>query len=182
MQLLTPKEAAHRLAVSPRTVYLWMEQGRLEHVRLSERVTRIPEDAVDALIASSRVAPAAGASLAAEARADYCPHCGADMSAGADYAQVLRSAVERHRQQIIDIVSANRASNPRLFGSVARGDATPTSDIDILIDLEQGASYFDLGRIQSSVEELVGHRVDVVPSRTLRDEVRENVMAEVVPL
>jgi predicted nucleotidyltransferase len=159
-----------------------MEQGRLEHVRLSERVTRIPEEAVDALIAASRVAPVGGASLAAEARADYCPHCGADLNAGADYAQVLRSAVERHRQRIIDIVSANRASNPRLFGSVARGDATPSSDIDILIDLEQGASYLDIGKIQVEIEDTLGHRVDIVPSRTLKPGIRENIMAEVVPL
>ncbi len=54
--LLTPKQAAQRLSVSPRTVYLWLEQGRLEHVRLSERVTRIPEAAVDEMIASGLVA------------------------------------------------------------------------------------------------------------------------------
>ena len=47
MRCCSPRrQAAQRLAVSPRTVYLWLEQGRLEHVRLSERVTRIPEAAV----------------------------------------------------------------------------------------------------------------------------------------
>ena len=180
--LLTPKQAAQRLSVSPRTVYLWLEQGRLEHVRLSERVTRIPEAAVDEMIATGLVAANTGATIAQEAQAVYCARCGATVDADPDYARELRDAVERHRKQIVDVVNANRASNPRLFGSVARGDAGPASDIDILVDLEEHASYLDLGRIQVEIEAVLGHRVDVVSSRTLTEAVRKNVMAEIVPI
>jgi len=58
--LLTPTQVAEKLAVSTRTVYLWIEEGRLPAVRLSERVMRVPSQAVDELIAAS-TRPANGA-------------------------------------------------------------------------------------------------------------------------
>lgn len=48
-----------------------------------------------------------------------------------------------------------------IFGSVARGDETPESDIDLLVEFAHGASLFDLVRIQFDAEELLGRRVDV---------------------
>lgn len=52
-RMLTPRQVADQLAVSTRTVYLWIDEGRLPAVRLSERVTRVPSQAVDALVAAS---------------------------------------------------------------------------------------------------------------------------------
>ena len=134
------------------------------------------------MIASGLVAASTGAGIAQEAQAIYCARCGTAVSADEDYAREMRGVVEQHRTQIIDVVNANRASNPRLFGSVARGDAGPTSDIDILVDFDEHASYLDLGRIQVEIEAILGHRVDVVPSRTLKPPIRENIMAETVPI
>jgi excisionase family DNA binding protein len=69
--LLTPRQVAERLAVSARTVYLWIEQGRLPAVRLSERITRVPVEAVDELIERATDAGAHGVPAVAEAPATY---------------------------------------------------------------------------------------------------------------
>lgn len=60
--LLTPREVARRLSVSPRTVYLWISEGRLPAVRLSERCTRVPASAVDELASVSPRASVANTS------------------------------------------------------------------------------------------------------------------------
>ena len=75
MQLLTPKQVASRLSVSPRTVYGWIAEGRLASVRLSERVTRVPEDAVDAMV---RTALSPAKSSATGLSSEHCrcvAHC-----------------------------------------------------------------------------------------------------------
>ncbi len=108
--LLTPKQVAEKLAVSTRTVYLWLEEGRLPAVRLSERVTRVPSQAVDALVAR-RNPPRSG-----DPR---------DLA-----------FLQSHRDEIIAIAARHRASRPRVFGSVARGEAGRASDVDMLFDFD----------------------------------------------
>jgi len=76
------------------------------------------------------------------------------------------------------------ASNPRLFGSVARGDAGPDSDIDLLVDLEPGRGN-PLLRVAGMGEELsllLGVRVDVVSEELLRYHVSETARTEAVAL
>ncbi len=68
--------------------------------------------------------------------------------------------------------------NIRVFGSVARGEADSKSDIDLLVDLEPGRSLFDLGGLLMDLQDLLGHKVDVVTERGLR----ERVMKEAIPL
>lgn len=184
--LLTPKQVAERLSVSVRTVYQWLEEGRLPAVRLSERVTRVPEDAVEALVASATVGPS-GASIAAESRAAYCPTCGCAVvsRATADPAspsERVVAMVRAHRDEILGIAERRRAENLRIFGSVARGDARDDSDLDILVDLKPHASAIDLAGLNGELEALLGMRVDVVPARSLKQGVRERAMAEAVPL
>ncbi|MER0237135.1 nucleotidyltransferase family protein [Fulvimarina sp. MAC8] len=76
-------------------------------------------------------------------------------------------ALEKHRETIREILSRYPVSNPRVFGSVARGEDTEESDLDILVDLkrksEREASFtlFDLARIELSLEELLGVGVDI---------------------
>ena len=70
--------------------------------------------------------------------------------------------VDEHREEILRIVAKHGGRNVRVFGSVARGDADESSDVDFLVDLEPGRSLFDLGGIQFELEELLGCRVDVV--------------------
>jgi excisionase family DNA binding protein len=156
--LLTPREVAQRLRVSPRTVYSWIGSGRLASVRLSERVTRVPEDAVQALVRDALVEP------------------------GGSDSDVVRARLVLHREEIVRFAADNRADNVRVFGSVARGDAGADSDVDLLVDARPDASLLDLGRIAARVRELLGRPVDVVASSDLKSMVRDTILAEAVPL
>ena len=73
-------------------------------------------------------------------------------------------------------------SNPRIFGSTARGDASASSDVDFLVTLEAGRTLFDLGAFWHQLEELLGREVDVVPDDSLDPAVRERVLAEAIAL
>lgn len=90
--------------------------------------------------------------------------------------------VRRHRQQIKDIVASYGASNVRVFGSVARGDERPDSDIDLLLDLREGTGLFTLGRLRRDLEDLLAARVDVLPADGLKPDVRIAVEPELVVL
>ncbi len=183
--LLTPRQVAARLNVSPRTVYKWLDEGRLPAVRLSERVTRVPEDAVETLIESMTTPAASGASFAAESSATYCSTCGGAVTvapAEKTPSQRMMDAVRSHRDEILEIADRRRAENLRIFGSVVRGDAREDSDLDILVDLKPHASLFDLGGLSGELEELLGMKVDVVPARSLKHAIHERVLDEAVPL
>jgi len=89
------------------------------------------------------------------------------------------------RDEIVRIASAHDASNVRVFGSVARGDADAKSDVDFLVDIEteaDGFAYFGLldDLLQALTAEL-SRKVDVVDSAGL-NRLRERVLSEAVPL
>ena len=69
-----------------------------------------------------------------------------------------------------------------VFGSVVREEQRASSDIDVLVDFEEGADLFDLVGLGLFLEEKLGQKVDVVPKRALRDEIRGAVLKEVVNL
>jgi hypothetical protein len=73
-------------------------------------------------------------------------------------------------------------TNLRVFGSVARGQEQPGSDIDILADLPPGISLLGLGRVTEDLEAITGTRVDLIPAADLKPGVRTRVEAELVPL
>lgn len=89
--------------------------------------------------------------------------------------------VDRHREAVREIVARNRGRDPRLFGSVARGEDRPGSDLDLLVDLDDSASLFDLARMHLELEELLGIRVDVLDERGLREKHR-GIVDDAVPL
>lgn len=78
-----------------------------------------------------------------------------------------RVALGHHRSLIERLARANRVADVKVFGSVARGDDGPDSDIDLLIEPEAGASLFDLAQFEIDLEDLLGRRVDVVSRRSL---------------
>jgi predicted nucleotidyltransferase len=86
------------------------------------------------------------------------------------------------REDILRIAAQYGASNVRVFGSVARGEADEQSDIDLLVDLEPGRSLFDLGGLWVDVQDLLGYDVDVVTAKGLRERIREQVMKEALAL
>ena len=90
--------------------------------------------------------------------------------------------VKLRRQEIIAIAQRYGARDVRIFGSVARGEARPDSDIDFLVELEPGRSLFDLGGMLYELQELLGVGVDVVTRNGLRARIRERVLQEAIPL
>jgi uncharacterized protein len=90
--------------------------------------------------------------------------------------------VRNKREEVLRIARQYGARNVRVFGSVARGEATPDSDVDFLVDMEPGRSLFDLGGLLMDLQELFGRRVDVVTERGLRERLRERVLREARPL
>lgn len=79
------------------------------------------------------------------------------------------AAVQTHRDEIHAIAARHRALSVSVFGSVARGDDHPDSDIDFLVEFEPGASLLDLMRIQDDLQALLGGRIDVVSVGGLKD-------------
>jgi len=86
------------------------------------------------------------------------------------------------RKEILRLCAAYGARNPRVFGSVARGEADARSDVDLLVEMEPGRSLFDLGGLQYELESLLGRPVDVVTVRGLKSRIRDQVLREAVPL
>jgi uncharacterized protein len=85
----------------------------------------------------------------------------------------LRDLVEARREQVKVVAARHHASRVRLFGSVARGEERPESDIDLLVDFTKDSSLFDLLRMTRELEDLLGHSVDVVSAGGLKDRDRD---------
>lgn len=95
-----------------------------------------------------------------------------------DIYQVLQT----NRDAILQAARKHGAYNVRIFGSVARGEARPDSDIDFLINLEPGRSLLDRAALILELEALLGCKVDVANERGLRQRIRHRVLQEAVPL
>ena len=91
-------------------------------------------------------------------------------------------ALRAHRNEIRRIVTAHRAVNVRVFGSVSRGEDTEGSDIDLLIDPTSETTLFDIGAIRHELLKLLGVRVDVLTPQALPERFRARVLAEAVPV
>jgi predicted nucleotidyltransferase len=89
--------------------------------------------------------------------------------------EALRRLAE-HRDEFV----AMGADSLSLFGSVARDEAGPDSDVDILIEFSRPMGLFDLGRIQIRLEEILGQRVDLVMPEGLRPRLRARILAEAI--
>ena len=94
----------------------------------------------------------------------------------------LNELLQEKREDILRIAAKRGAYNVRVFGSVARGEADSKSDIDILVDMEPGRNLFDLGGLLMDLQDLLGHDVDVVTERGLRERIRERVLKEAIAL
>jgi uncharacterized protein len=94
----------------------------------------------------------------------------------------LARRLARHRDEIVAAAAAFGGTNVRVFGSVVRGEAGPSSDLDLLVDLPPRTGMIALGTIAREVERLVGVRTDVVPAAALRPDVRSRILAEAIPL
>ncbi len=85
-----------------------------------------------------------------------------------------------HKSDILRVAKAHGASNVRVFGSVARGTATPTSDVDLLVDFQSGRTLVDHVRFWRELKSLFGTAVDVISAGGLTerdDDIRADALA-----
>jgi len=85
-----------------------------------------------------------------------------------------------HKSDILRVATAHGASNVRVFGSVARGTATPASDVDLLVDFQPGRTLVDHVRLWRELEALLGTSVDVISAGGLTerdDDIRADALA-----
>jgi uncharacterized protein len=92
------------------------------------------------------------------------------------------TALEIHREAIVQIVESHNALNPRVFGSVAHGTDSDDSDLDILIDPTANTSLMDVAKIQVELEAILGAEVDVLSPNALPDSFRHIVLAAAIPV
>ena len=86
------------------------------------------------------------------------------------------------RDSILQLADLHGARNVRVFGSVARGDATTESDVDFLVDMEEGRSLLDLVGLWQDLQDLLGQHVDVISEGGISPYLRAKILAEAVPL
>jgi predicted nucleotidyltransferase len=87
-----------------------------------------------------------------------------------------------HRDEILRVATLHGAGNVMLFGSVARGENTPESDVDLLVDVTGDTTPWFPGSLVADLERLLGQRVQVVIRRSLSPLIRDAVLREAVPL
>lgn len=90
--------------------------------------------------------------------------------------------LRRRRAAILGVAARHGAGKVRVFGSVARGDAGPESDVDLLVEMGTDRSLFDQVALMQDLGELLQRRVDVVSDRGLNARIRRQVLDEAVPL
>ena len=86
------------------------------------------------------------------------------------------------RAEILRLAESHGCRNVRVFGSVATGENRPDSDVDFLVDLDQGRGLLDLGGLLSDLHDILGVDVDLVESQSIHPYIRDRVLAEAVPL
>ena len=94
----------------------------------------------------------------------------------------LSNLLKAQRPAILQLAAQHGASNVRVFGSIARGEAGPESDVDLLVTLADDRSLLDLVGLWQDLEDLLEHKVDVVTDGGLNERMRERVLAEAVAL
>ncbi len=89
---------------------------------------------------------------------------------------------QEKRAEILRLAELHGCRNVRVFGSVATGEDRVESDVDFLVDLDEGRNLFDLGGLLADLKDTLASDVDLVESRCLHPYIRDRVLAEAVPL
>jgi predicted nucleotidyltransferase/DNA-binding XRE family transcriptional regulator len=94
----------------------------------------------------------------------------------------LGARLRQRRSDVVRSAAAHGIANLRVFGSVARGEDRPDSDVDLLVDLPEGIGIRQLGRARADLEKILRARVDLVPAADLKPDVVARVHADLVAL
>lgn len=90
--------------------------------------------------------------------------------------------LRQYRPQILALAEKYGADNIRVFGSVARGDAKPESDVDFIVHLKDGSGLWELGGMWHDMEELLHCKIDLVPEHAAYPHILEAAARDGVPL
>lgn len=90
--------------------------------------------------------------------------------------------VRRHRHALLSVAQTHGLRNVRVFGSVARGQDRPDSDVDLLVDLPSNMGLLALGQAEAAFEAILGVRVDLAPASDLKPDARERVDQDAIRL
>ena len=94
----------------------------------------------------------------------------------------MHAIIEQNRAKILALAERHGVADVRVFGSMARGDADATSDVDLLVSLSSGKTGLALGALLMDVQDLLQRRVEVLTEKSLHPALRENVLREAEPL
>jgi predicted nucleotidyltransferase/DNA-binding XRE family transcriptional regulator len=94
----------------------------------------------------------------------------------------LGRRLRQHRRALLRAVAAAGASNLRVFGSVARGQDGPDSDVDLLVDLPDDTSLFAVLALEGTLERILEVKVDLAPVTSLKPRVRAEALSDAVAL
>ncbi len=94
----------------------------------------------------------------------------------------LQQKLQMKRKEILEAAERNGASNLRIFGSVARGEDRPGSDVDFLVEMARGRSLKDLSLLLQDLEDLLQCKVHVVDTESLHWYIRDKILEEAKPL
>jgi uncharacterized protein len=89
---------------------------------------------------------------------------------------------KRWRADILRLAAKHGARNVRVFGSVARGEASTASDLDLLVEMEPGRNYLDVVAFWQDLEEALGSQVDVITDGGVSPYLKDRIYGEAVPL
>jgi uncharacterized protein len=94
----------------------------------------------------------------------------------------IGEAIRERREEILRVVMAHGAMQVRLIGSVARSEARPDSDVDLLVKWREGTSLLDQAALKLEIENLLGRRVDIASDGWVKPSIRESVYRDAIAL
>src|SRR2546427_655757 len=102
----------------------------------------------------------------------------AKVGSGLEWTPRSAMDLQAKRQDILRVAAKHGAHNIRLFGSAARGEDNPDSDLDLLVEMESGRSLLDLVALGQDLEELLQRKVDVLTDSSVHPAIRPHILAD----
>jgi predicted nucleotidyltransferase len=94
----------------------------------------------------------------------------------------IEDLVAAKRTEILRVAHGHGATRVRIFGSIARGESGPESDLDLLVDMDAGHGLFAIVTIKQDIEDLLGREVHVVTEAAISPYIRDEILQEAIPL